>query len=77
MLWRGSISARTAGRRLAVLTSPGTPNERCSSSVQYEPANLAARLWKGGRGFEGPGLQRDPPHSPTHTIYGEEKNTLT
>ena len=77
MLWRGSISARTAGRRLAVLTSPATPNERCSSSVQYEPANLAARLWKGGRGFEGPGLQRDSPHPPTRTIYGKEKNTLT
>ena len=72
MLWRGSISARTAGRRLAVLTSPGRPNERCCSSVQYEPANSAARLWKGGRGFEGPGLQRDASHSPTHTIYGEE-----
>jgi hypothetical protein len=59
---------------LAVLTSPATQNERCSWSVQYEPANLTARLWNGGRGFGGPGLQRDPPHSLIYTTYGEEKH---
>jgi hypothetical protein len=75
---RVDISLDCGGGRggKAVLTSPGRPNARCSScTVQYEPANFAARLWNGGRGFGGPGLQRDPPHSPTHTIHKEEKRT--
>lgn len=77
MLRRGSIAARTAGRRLAVLTSPATPNERRSSRVQYEPANLTARLWNGGRGFGGPGASaRSSPLSHS-LIFTVKKNTLT